>query len=107
MQTAAAVPSVSSATAFAPSLANFRAASSERIAPYWDEEREEWVGNPTEEEKFAALKALIDEAREEYDAGDYYRFSSLEELREFIREIGNEARAEAHAMRAAQYANSL
>jgi len=102
MQTAAAAPAVSSVTAFASSSVDFREASSERIAPYWDEEREEWVGSPTEEEKFAALKALIDEARAGYDAGNYYRFSSLEELGEFIGRAAEESRQRARAIRTAQ-----
>jgi len=97
MKTVAAAPF----SAPAP-LVNFRAASSERIAPYWDDEREEWVGTPTEEEKFAALKTAIDEARAEYDAGNYYRFSSLEELREFIGRAAEESRQRARAIRTAQ-----
>jgi len=91
MQTAAAAPSISSSPDFAPSLVDFRAPSSERIPPYWDEEREDWVGTPTEEEKFTALKAAIDEARAEYDAGNYFEISSFEEFRELIRATDEEA----------------
>jgi len=102
MQTAAA-PSVSSATNFAPSLVDFRAPStSERTPPYWDAEREEWVGTPTEEEKFAVLKAAIDEARAEYDAGLGIRISSREEHEAFINELSERAGARARARREAR-----
>jgi len=102
MQTAAAA-----APTFSAPLVNFRAPSSERIPPYWDDEREEWVGTPTEEEKFAALKALIDEAREEYDAGNYFEFSSFEEFRELIRATDEEAMERFGPGRAAQHADML
>jgi len=102
MQTAAAAPSVSSTTAFAPSPVDFREASSERIAPYWDEEREEWVGNPTEEEKFAALKALVDEGFAQIDAGLGIRISSREEHEAFINELSERAGERARARREAQ-----
>jgi len=100
MQTAAAAPSVSSATAFAPTPVDFREASSERIAPYWDEEREEWVGNPTEEEKFAALKALIDEGIEQIEAGQVIEIPHGE-LRNYIRQLGEEASRRLREQRAA------
>jgi len=94
MQTAAAAPTFS-----APSV-DFRAPSSERIPPYWDEEREDWVGTPTEEEKFAALKALIDEARAEYDAGLGIKIPHGE-LRNYIRQLGEEASRRLRERRAA------
>jgi len=95
MQTAAA------ATFSAP-LVNSRAASSERIPPYWDDEREEWVGTPTEEEKFAALKATVEESFRDIDEGRYFEGSSLEELEQHIGEIAAEARAQAFVVRVGQ-----
>jgi len=88
MQTAAA-PTFS---APAP-LVNFREPSSERIPPYWDADREEWVGTPTEEEKFAALKAIVEESFRDIDEGRYFEVSSLEEFRALIRATDEEAMA--------------
>jgi len=85
MQTAAVTPTFS-----APSV-NFRAPSSERIPPYWDDEREDWVGTPTEEEKFAALKAAVEESFRDIDEGRCFQFSSFEEFRALIRATDEEA----------------
>jgi len=104
MQTAAATALASAFSLLTPHVPT---SASERIPPYWDDEREEWVGTPTEEEKFVALKALIDEAREEYDAGDYFEFSSFEEFRELIRVTDEEAMARFRPKRAAQHADVL
>jgi len=106
MQTAAAA-SVTSATAFAPSVGDFRTSSSERIAPYWDAEREEWVGTPTEEEKFAALKAAVEEGFRDIDEGRCFQFSSFEEFRALIRATDEEAMAHFRAEPAAQHVDAL
>jgi len=102
MQTAA-VPSPSSpASAFAPSLVDFRAPDTERIAPYWDEEREEWVGTPTEEEKLAALKALIDEGFAQIDAGLGIEVPH-DQLGAFIHGLSEEAAARVRRKREARH----
>jgi len=101
MQTAAVAPT------FSAPLVNFREPSSERIPPYWDADREEWVGTPTEEEKFAALKVAVEEGIRDYEEGRYFEFSSLEEFRELIRATDEEAMARFRPGRAVQHADSL
>jgi len=101
MQTAAAAT-------LSPSLVNFRAPSaSERVPPYWDAEREEWVGTPTEEEKFAALKAEVEEGFRDVDEGRCFQFSSLEEFRTLIRATDEEAMAHFRAEPAVQRSAAL
>jgi len=50
----------------------------------------EWDAHATEEERFTALKAAIDEARLEYDAGLAMRIPHGQ-LRAYIGKLGEEA----------------
>jgi len=106
MQTAAVAAPASPVAAFAPSTADLRSPASERVPPYWDEARQDWVGTPTEEEKFAALKALIDEGLRDLDEGRYFEISSFEEFRELIGSTEEEAIARFGGKRTAPYVNS-
>jgi len=59
-------------------------------------------GTPTEEEKFAALKAAVEEGFAQIDAGLGIRISSLEEHEAFINELSERAGKRARARREAQ-----
>jgi len=67
----------------------------------------EWDAHATEEERFTALKAAIDEARAEYDAGHYIEISSPEQLRKMLRNAGETARSKVQAASPTQYAAAL
>jgi len=67
----------------------------------------EWDAHATEEERFTALKAAIDEGFRDVDEGRYIEISSPEQLREMLRNAGETARSKVQPAHPTQYAAAL